>query len=55
MTPLTLSVTLVAIALAIVATTIAWAWRNGTLHTSEQERVDLEFERIVRRLDLPTS
>jgi hypothetical protein len=54
MSPLSLSMALVVMALAIVAATIAWAWRHGTLRTTEQERIDLEFERIVRRLDLPT-
>lgn len=33
---------------------LAWGWRNGTLHTTEQERFDLEFERIARRLESPT-
>ncbi len=35
----------------IIAGASAWGWRNGTLHTTEQERIDMEFERIVRRLD----
>lgn len=33
----------------IVLAALAWGWRNGTLHVSEQERVDMEFDRIVRR------
>jgi hypothetical protein len=41
-------------ALAIIAMAIAWAWRNDTLHASEQEHIDLKFDHIVRRLDLPT-
>jgi hypothetical protein len=49
-----LTVALVVLAFAIVAASIAWAWRHGTLHPTEQERTDLEFERIVRRLGLPT-
>lgn len=51
----TLVAMLVVVAFAIVAVSIAWAWRHGTLHTTRQERIDHEFERIVRRLDLPTS
>ncbi len=34
----------------IIVGASAWGWRNGTMHTTEQERIDLEFERIVRRL-----
>ena len=42
------------LALMIVTAALAWGWPNGTLHTTEQERFDMEFERIVRRLDSPT-
>jgi hypothetical protein len=35
--------------LTIVAS-VAWGWRNGTLAESPQERMDWEFERIVRRI-----
>ena len=42
---------MVAMALSTVAGTIGWAWRHGTLRTTEQERIDFEFERIVRRMD----
>ncbi len=48
-----LLVLLVALAVTIIVTTVAWAWHRGTLHPTEQERVDLEFERIVRRLESP--
>lgn len=42
------------VAFAIVLFAVVWAWRNGTLRTSEQERFDMKFERIVRRLDAPS-
>lgn len=29
---------------------LAWAWANGSLRDSDQERFDHEFERISRRL-----
>ncbi len=48
-----LLVLLVALAVKIIVAAVAWAWRTGTLHPSEQERIDLEFERIVRRLESP--
>lgn len=41
---------LVFLAVTIIVAAVAWGWRNGTLHTTEQERVDIEFERIVHRL-----
>ena len=44
---------LVLIAGTIVAMALVWAWRHGSLRTTEQERYDMEFERIVRRLDSP--
>ena len=40
---------LVCAALAIVLGTVAWGWANGTLGDTQQERVDHQFERIVRR------
>ena len=48
-----LALALVLAAAVIVAAALAWGWRNDTLRTSEQEHFDLEFERIVRRLDSP--
>jgi hypothetical protein len=44
---------LVLVALVIMATAITWAWRQGSLHPSEQELVDVEFERIVAALGRP--
>jgi hypothetical protein len=41
---------LVLVALVIMATAITWAWQQGSLHPSEQELVDVEFERIVAAL-----
>lgn len=41
---------LVFTAFAIVVATVAWAWVNGTLAETPQERVDHQFESIVRRL-----
>lgn len=43
------------LAVAILTAVVWWAWRNGTLQTTDQERVDFEFERIVRRLESPTA
>ena len=38
---------------AIMTVAVVWAWRNDALRTTDQERVDMEFERIVRRFDSP--
>jgi hypothetical protein len=38
-------------AVMLMVAALAWGWTNGTLHTTEQERFDLEFERIARRLE----
>jgi hypothetical protein len=48
-----LAVLVLSAVMAMVAA-LAWGWSNGTLHTTEQERFDLEFERIARRLESPT-
>jgi hypothetical protein len=42
---------LVLSAIMVMVAALAWGWTNGTLHTTEQERFDLEFERIARRLE----
>ena len=34
----------------VIAGTVAWAWRWGTLFETPQERYDHEFERITQRL-----
>ena len=47
-------VLLVLLAFVIVAAALAWAWWHESLHPSEQERIDLEFERIVGALERPT-
>jgi hypothetical protein len=49
-----LLVVLVLSAVTAMVAALAWGWSNGTLHTSEQERFDLEFERIARRFHSPT-
>ena len=36
-------------AFTIILGTLAWAWANGTLVETPQERVDHQFELIVRR------
>ena len=41
---------LVFTAFAIVLSTVAWAWANGTLTETPQERIDHQFELIVRGL-----
>lgn len=41
---------LVFTAFAIVLATVAWAWANGTLGETPQERFDRQFESIVRQL-----
>jgi hypothetical protein len=43
------------LALMIIVAALAWGWRHETLRTTEQEWTDIEFERIIRRLDTPTS
>jgi hypothetical protein len=42
--------TLVSSALCIVFGVVAWGWANGTLQESPQEKVNHQFELIVRRL-----
>ena len=42
------------IAIAVVVFALVWGWRHGTLRSTEQERIDFEFARIVRRLDSST-
>lgn len=51
---LIVALVLVAVAVVIIAAAVAWGWCHDTLRTSEQERYDFEFERIVRRLDSST-
>jgi hypothetical protein len=34
----------------VMAGTVAWAWRSGTLFETPQEGHDHEFERITQRL-----
>jgi hypothetical protein len=51
MTLLAVPALFVALAVTIIVVAMIWGWRNGTLHLSEQEHVDVEFERIVRRLE----
>ena len=41
---------LVVTAPAIVLSVVAWAWANGTLGETPQERIDRELESIVCRL-----
>ena len=36
--------------LTIVLATVIWGWANGTLGETPQERIDHQFENIVRRL-----
>jgi hypothetical protein len=43
-----LLVVLVLSAVTAMVAALAWGWSNGTLHTTEQERFDPEFERIAR-------
>jgi hypothetical protein len=42
---------LVLLAVTVMFPALAWGWRNRTLHTTEQEHFDLEFERIACRLE----
>ncbi len=42
-------VSLVAAAVAIILATAGWGWSRGTVRESPQERIDREFEAIVRR------
>jgi hypothetical protein len=37
-------------ALSIIFGALGWGWSRGTLHETKQERIDHEFERIVRGL-----
>lgn len=39
---------LVATAVAIELAVVVWGWTNDTLHESPQERVNLQFDAIVR-------
>jgi hypothetical protein len=41
----------VVVAVVLLAVLACASWRSGDLRTTEQERIDFEFERIVRRLD----
>ena len=45
---------LVGTALAIMVGALGFGLARGTVTESEQEQIDREFERIVRRLDLPS-
>lgn len=47
---LLVAVILVVAPVLTIVTSVAWGWRNGTLVESPQERIDREFERIVRRI-----
>jgi hypothetical protein len=49
-----LLVALVVVALVIMASAFACAWRHGSLRPSEHEIVELEFERIVAALVRPS-
>jgi hypothetical protein len=42
---------LVGSAFAVIVGALGWGWSRGTLHETDRERVDREFERIVRRLE----
>ena len=37
-------------AFTIILGVVAWAWANGTLVETPQERIDHQFELIIRRL-----
>ena len=37
-------------AFAIVLVAMVWAWANGTLVETPQERIDRQFDQIVRNL-----
>ena len=50
-----LPVVLGLLALAIIGCAVLWAWRHDSLRTTEQDLFDIEFDRIVRRLDSPTA
>ena len=41
---------LVSSALCIVLCVVVWGWANGTLGESQQEKVNRQFEMIVRQL-----
>jgi hypothetical protein len=41
---------LVGAALTIIVGTVGWGWTAGTLHDTDQDRVDHEFFRIVHRI-----
>lgn len=43
----------VLLAVMIMVAAVGWARRHGTLHPSEQELVEVEFERIVRGFEVP--
>ena len=44
---------LLLIVTTIMLIALVWSWRHDALRTTEQERFDMEFERIVRRFDFP--
>ena len=48
--PMLLIPFLVFTAFTIILGVVAWAWANGTLVETPQERVDRQFELIVRQL-----
>ena len=41
---------LVFTAFTIILGAVAWAWANGTLVETPEERVDRQFELIIRQL-----
>ena len=41
---------LVFTAFTIILSALAWGWANGTLVETPQERIDHQFELIVRQL-----
>ena len=46
---MTLLVSIIAVALTVgAAGLLVWAWRHGTLSTSDQEVYDWKFESIIR-------
>ena len=47
---------LVSIAVLVQVAVVVWGWANGTMHESPQEKVNAQFEEIVRRVLVePTS
>lgn len=41
---------LVFTAFAIILSALAWGWANDTLGETQQERIDRQFETIVRQV-----